>query len=219
MYSIIVPCYNEAQNIAALLGKVSQKKGAEVIVVDDGSSDETAEIVGRFVRGKQNVKLIKHRQNLGKGAAILSGLKVAKNDKIVMIDADHQHDPAEIEKLVGLLGNADLVIGSRFLNGKNKMPLHRLVANFLVRLVVWKVTDPLSGFRAFKKSRVKFSAKDFKVELDMLFNAFEKGCKVTETPIKVIYKENKSSKISKLHLAVPIYLSLFIYALRRALSG
>jgi len=149
--SVILPAYNEA----AIIGRIveqSQKatnEQAEIIVIDDGSTDETAKIA-------QNASaiVIKHPYNKGNGAAVKTGAKLAKHDIVVFLDSDGQHDPDDIPLLVEMMDRYDLVIGTRDFKGKDG--LHRNIANKFYRrlasyLTEQKILDLTSGFRVFRK--------------------------------------------------------------------
>lgn len=150
--SIVVPAYNEKECIGGFLGKlkpVAKKIKAEIIVVDDGSSDGTAGIVK-----KKGVKLIQHPYNKGYGAALKTGIKAASGDTIAITDGDGTYPSSDIAKLVGEIGKYDMVIGDR--SGSRHIPLLRRPAKWMLRhlaqyVVKKKIPDLNSGLRAFKK--------------------------------------------------------------------
>ncbi|MBI5158769.1 glycosyltransferase family 2 protein [Candidatus Micrarchaeota archaeon] len=190
--TIVVPAYNEAENLTPLCEKL-KRMNARVVVVDDGSTDRTGKIAKRF-----GFKVVRHLVNKGKGAAMKSGVAASETDKIVLMDADNQHDAEEVYALVKALDKADLVVGDRFAKSV-KLPVHRSVANNLIRSVLkakTKVNDPLCGFRAFRKSKLDFEHKGFIADVEMIFNAVEKGLVVAQAPVTVNYdiKEKSSSK-------------------------
>jgi len=149
MITAVIPAYNAEKTIGNIV-KRTKKYVNEVIVVDDGSRDSSA-----LIAKKEGAKVVIHPRNLGKAAAIVTGLKQAKGI-IVTLDADLQHLPEEIPKLVEPVqeGTADLCLGSRFLGNPESMPLHRKFTNYLSKVAIrirtgqW-ITDVQSGFRAF----------------------------------------------------------------------
>lgn len=192
--TIVIPAYNEAENLTPLCEKL-KRMNARVVLVDDGSTDRTGKIAKRF-----GFKVVRHLTNKGKGAAMKSGVEAAETEKIVLMDADNQHDAGEILALVKALDDADLVVGDRFANSP-KLPVHRSVANNLIRSVLkakTKVNDPLCGFRAFRKSKLDFEHEGFVADVEMIFNAVEKGLRVTQAPVTVNYDiaQKSSSKTS-----------------------
>lgn len=195
---VAMPAYNEERFIGTLVLK-ARKYAARVIVVDDGSTDSTAEI-----SGMAGAFVIKHTENQGKGAAVQSILTEVKKempDVLILLDADGQHNPDEIPRLVkAVLDGSDLVIGSRQLV-KKSIPSYRRVGQkvllFSTRFLTRKkITDSESGFRAFSRRAIdelELSQKGFAVESEMIAVAEEKNLKVTEVPITVQYKGDSST--------------------------
>ncbi|MEM4389729.1 MAG: glycosyltransferase family 2 protein [Candidatus Micrarchaeia archaeon] len=212
-YTVVIPAYNESANLPLLLEKL-KKVTRDVIIVDDGSTDRTAKIGKRF-----GFKVLRHWRNMGKGAAIRSGLRAAPTEKVVLMDADNQHSPYDIPALLRKLESADLVIGDRFARGVT-MPLHRRLANALIRAIVGlrapHIRDPLCGFRALRKSRVKFEEHGFDADLGMLFDALDCGLRVETVPVSVSYaiEPKSTSKTSALLAGVKEYAGLLACALR-----
>ena len=125
LISIIIPCYNEKNTILKILNKVkNQKINKQIIVIDDSSTDGTTNILKKNFK-KKGFKLISHKKNLGKGAAIKSAKKFIKGDIVIIQDADLEYDPNEYPNVIGpiLNGKADIVYGSRFQGGQP----HRVV--------------------------------------------------------------------------------------------
>ncbi|MBI3914115.1 MAG: glycosyltransferase family 2 protein [Chloroflexi bacterium] len=147
--SIIIPAYNEEASIAGVLDSLREwRERAEVIVIDDASTDRTAAIAETA-----GVRVLKHLHNKGYGAALKTGIRAAAGDVVVMMDADSEHSAAEIQRLVDALGDYDMVVGAR---GKgSNAPLVRRpgkwilgkVANYLAQT---KIPDLNSGFRAVR---------------------------------------------------------------------
>jgi glycosyltransferase involved in cell wall biosynthesis len=195
---VAMPAYNEDRFIGTMVLK-ARKYAARVIVVDDGSTDGTAEI-SRMA----GADVITHPENRGKGAAIQSIINEAKQDMpdvLIVLDADGQHNPDEIPRLVqAVLDGYDLVIGSRKL-AKKSIPSYRRVGQrvllFSTRFLTRKkITDSESGFRAFSQraiAELELTQQGFAVETEMIAVAEEKNLKVTEVPITVQYKGDSST--------------------------
>jgi glycosyltransferase involved in cell wall biosynthesis len=119
--SIIIPCYNEKDSLEQLLTKVKEApvSSKELVLVDDGSSDGTTDLIRNTLASEVD-KVVYHEKNMGKGAAIRSGLGQVTGDMVIIQDADLEYDPMEYPKLIGPItdGKADVVYGSRFLGGK-----------------------------------------------------------------------------------------------------
>lgn len=195
----VSPAFNEERTVASVV-KGALKYVDEVVVVDDGSTDNTGEEAS-----KAGAIVVRHPRNLGKGAALKTGFKVALKrgaDIIVSLDADGQHDPDEIPRLLSVLknGNFDIVIGSRFLGDVSSMPAPRILSNTITSKILnllfkMPVTDSQSGYRAFKREvieSVKFSDPRFAAETEILIVANRKGFRIGEARIKTLYGEEKS---------------------------
>jgi len=148
--SVVMPAYNEETAIGAILTSLkSIPEVDEIIVVDDGSSDRTTEVVALF----PHVHLICHPYNIGNGAAVKSGIRAATGDVIVLMDADGQHPPEEIPRLIQNIGQFDMVVGAR--SDASQAARHRTLANRLFNgyasyIVGYRVPDLTSGFRALR---------------------------------------------------------------------
>lgn len=198
--SVVIPAYNEARKIGSVV-KASAKHADEVIVVDDGSKDSTAEKAS-----KAGARVVQLGRNMGKGVAIRAGVRAAKHDIVVLMDGDGQHAPSAIPSLVEPLrkkGRACLVVGNRFHKGYEKVPeyrSHRIITNVLSRIAMIMMTgidirDPLCGFRAVRKStwrKLKLKRKRFEFEVEMLDKAKRIGCSIKQVPIPLIYGSEKS---------------------------
>ncbi|MHA1754624.1 MAG: glycosyltransferase family 2 protein [Candidatus Odinarchaeia archaeon] len=201
MIFAVIPAYNEEKLIKDVI-KETKKYTDKIIVVDDGSIDNTASVAK-----EEGVILVRHPFNMGKGAALKTGFKKAIElgaDIIVTLDGDLQHDPREINRLVYYLknSNADIVVGSRFLTRKNisLMPGQRILSNMITSAILKfffrvPVTDSQSGFRVFKASALRvLDAKDkkFAAETEILIDAKQKGFIIKEVPISIRYGHEKS---------------------------
>jgi glycosyltransferase involved in cell wall biosynthesis len=153
--SIILPAYNEAEVIGSVVRAVLAvaRDDWEIIVVDDGSSDETAERAAA-----DRVQVIRHPYNKGNGAAVKTGLRAATGDLVCLMDADGQHDPAQIASLLEALDTYDLVIGARQDGGGGGGIFRRIGNAFYNRLATYlsnrKVLDLTSGFRAAWRDKI-----------------------------------------------------------------
>ena len=192
---IIVPAYNEEKNINEVLLKLTQNYN-NIVVVDDASTDKTAGIVKKFP-----VTLLQHQINRGQGATLETGNQYALQqgaDIIVHFDADGQFLVEEIEDLIKpiIYEGYEIVLGSRFLEKKSKMPwLKKYIIHLIARIVNRiffgiKLTDPQSGFRALSAE----ATKKIKIEQDqmahcseILHKAFKYKLKIKEIPMTVIY--------------------------------
>lgn len=198
--AVLLPAYNEEIAIASMI-VLSSKYADEVIVIDDGSTDNTVEI-----SEKVGATVLHHNVNKGKGVALKTGFDYAKDfDIVVTIDADGQHNPDEIPNLIQPIidGDADIVNGSRYLDGfDNDTPKYRRVGQTVLDTATniaskVKLTDTQSGFRAFSSSSLKyfeFNPEGFGIESDMIIEAANNNLRIVETQISVRYDVNTSTE-------------------------
>jgi len=203
-----IPAFNEEATIArVVIG--SSGHVDKVLVCDDGSSDMTGEIAERL-----GAEVVRHERNLGKGAAIRSLFDFAKRhgaDVVVTIDADGQHDPDEIPKLVEpiLTGKADIVIGSRSLKG-SEMPRYRSIGRRALDQATVaaghvKVADTQSGFRAYSKEAVEsLEVTEFGIGVDSEIIVKAGGLRLAEVPIGCRYKGVKGSTYNPITHALSV---------------
>lgn len=198
---IVLPAYCEEKVIKKVIESIKKEGYNNIIVVDDGSSDNTykeAKLTGVIV--------LKHPINRGKGAATQTGIDAAKllnADIIVTMDSDGQHDPKDIKNLIKpILNNkADVVIGSRMLTPKD-MPKSRLIMNKIANLITYiffgvMVSDSQSGFRAYNKKAYTsvYTYQDrYEFESEMLGQIKNAKLRIKEVPIKVIYTDYSKNK-------------------------
>jgi dolichol-phosphate mannosyltransferase len=210
---VIVPTYNERENIGPLVELALQQAGGlEVLVVDDNSPDGTAEVVEQLMRQNPRVHLLKRAGKLGLGTAYIEGFKwgLARGyDFFMEMDADFSHDPREIPNFLAAMEDADVVLGSRYYRGIRVVnwPLSRLVlskaASYYVRVITGlPVADPTGGFKCFRRSvleaieldRVRSNGYAFQVE--MTYKAWMKGFRIKEIPIMFTDRFAGRSKMS-----------------------
>ncbi len=203
----ILPAYNEEVAIGTMVLR-TKLYADQVIVVDDGSNDKTAKVAKLA-----GAVVIRHPVNKGKGAALRTGFEAAAQNGttiIVTIDSDGQHNPAEIPKLVApiLAGEADIVNGSRYMNGNGRnTPIYRRAgqkvldsfSNFNSKI---KISDTQSGFRAFAVYTApvfRFKSNGLAIESEMLSDAANAGLRIKEVDIGVRYDVDGSSEHPLMH--------------------
>ena len=200
--SVIIPVYNEEDTIETLLNRVKNVSvEKEIIVVDDGSTDRTGEILKR----QDDIKVITHPQNLGKGSAIRTGLKYATGDIILLQDADLESDPKDYHRLIEPIvdGKADVVYGSRFLKPfEVKSRLRYLAVRILTItaniLYNAKITDVATGYKVFNAgilTSLNIKAKGFEFCEEVTAKLRIKGYRIYEVPVSYHPREPKLSKI------------------------
>ena len=205
MVSIIVPVYNEEKSVGKTLRQIEQLHlllpSMEVIVVDDGSTDQTASEVAKF----PFVKCIAHGENRGKGAALCTGFQAATGDIFVIQDADLEYPPSNIPKLLKpiLNGGADVVYGSRFRGSQEGMSFSHYVGNRILSLTARllyraPITDVMTGHKCFKRDFIKpkrLRENGFEIEIELTARLFKEHCRFTEVPIEYSKRTIGSSKI------------------------
>ncbi|MCR4324819.1 MAG: glycosyltransferase family 2 protein [Candidatus Curtissbacteria bacterium] len=218
---IIVPALNESPVIFKVLKslpkKINGSTKVEVLVVDDGSSDNTFQEARRA-----RVHVIRHLINRGLGAAIKTGMHWAQKngaDIAVTFDADGQHNPKDINKIIEpiISKKADVAIGSRF-RKKQNVPFDRFIINWLanfVTLLLFGVysTDSQSGLRAFSKkalAHIDFKADRMEFSSEILLEAKRNNLKVKEVPVSAIYTQYSRRKGQKNTNAIPVFLKSLI---------
>lgn len=200
---LIIPAYNEGETLDRVLASIREADlGVEVVVVNDGSRDDTAEVATRC-----GATVLSHPFNLGYGAALQTGYKYAlqaRADLVIQMDADGQHIPGEFPDLMApvVQGELDLVVGSRFLGktGYQMQPIRKLgreVFKGIARLAGLTVSDPTSGFQVLNRRVLEVYARDFfptdYPDVDVLLAAYRHGLRVGERPVHMLEEERAST--------------------------
>ncbi|MFH0989716.1 MAG: glycosyltransferase family 2 protein [bacterium] len=202
MIAIVIPAYNAADTISSLLWRLSQyvDKNA-MIVVDDGSRDNTAELAKKY-----STTLLQHDRNKGKGAALRTAFEHCRVNKsieaVITMDADLQHRPEELPQFFEAWRNlrTDIIIGSRR-RENSSMPFHRKVSNSITSYLVsvrtrQRIPDSQSGYRLLSKrviDSVRFESDGYEAETEILIDAASMGFTIGSVPIETIYNEARSS--------------------------
>ncbi len=197
--SIIIPAYNEAEGIRATIDELLsfvEKRNWEILVVNDGSTDETLSILSEF----ESLKIVNHPVNKGYGASLKTGIENASADTVVFFDGDGQHNPEDIPKLLGKLPGADMVVGQR-LKGSSGVWVRKpgkwvlgKVANFLANR---KIPDLNSGLRAIKRdiigSMLEIFPDGFSFSTTSTIAFFKLGYSIAYVPITTRGRVGKST--------------------------
>jgi glycosyltransferase involved in cell wall biosynthesis len=222
---VVIPAFNEADTIRDVVCAIpSQIRSIPVstVVVDDGSTDGTGDIAASC-----GVYVVRHSINLGVGAATQTALRAAQKldaDIVVTMDGDGQHDPGEIERLVGCLMDYsfDVVIGSRLLN-PHGMPVSRIAANLLlnaVTFVVYRkiVSDSQSGFKAFSRQavdRLELRSSGYEICSEIVGEIYRKKFCYKSLPVRAVYTDYSLAKGQHFLNAINLILGLFVRWMRR----
>jgi len=211
---VIIPTYNELENLPRLLPEVLAKDHSiDILIVDDNSPDGTAGFVEREMQTNSKLHLVKRPSKQGLGTAYIAGFKYALQhnyDYIFEMDADFSHDPNEILKFLVEIKNADLVIGSRYVTGVNVInwPMRRLLLSWFANLYTRFITgmpvhDATGGFKCFRKEVLekinldKVRSNGYAFQIEMNFKAWKNGFKLKEIPIIFVDRVKGKSKMSK----------------------
>ncbi|MFC2143582.1 glycosyltransferase family 2 protein [Candidatus Aenigmatarchaeota archaeon] len=215
MVSVIIPVYNGAPFIGNTLKKIDKRK-YDIIVVDDGSTDDTSKVVKSL-----GYSVVRIKKNSGKANACMTGLRKSKHDICVFIDGDDQHDPREIKKLLKKMKNFDMVIGERCYKD---IPSQRKISNSYARILVNYITgyrfrDVLCGFRAVRRSKfneLQLKRGGYFFECEMILEAKRKDLKITTADVNVNYDTGSRMGITK-SMAVAAW--LFKEMIKKSIRG
>ena len=211
---VIIPTYNEIENIERLLNILMQQpEHLEVLVLDDNSPDKTANIVKSMQESNPRIHLIQRPRKMGLGSAYVTGFKYALKegfDYIMEMDADFSHNPEDVARLLEAAQDKDLIIGSRYSNGVNiiNWPIKRLLISYFASKYVRYITgmpikDPTGGFKCFHRKVLesidldKILSDGYAFQIEMNFRAWVKGFRIQEIPIIFTERLNGVSKMSR----------------------
>jgi len=212
---VIIPTFNESENIARLIVTIlDQDSRLEVLVVDDGSPDGTGAIVEALAANDPRVHILHRPRKMGLGTAYIAGFKWSierKYDLTFEMDADFSHDPGHLKNFLHVVETADLVLGSRYTGGKVSVvnwPINRLLLSYFANIYARWVTglpvfDSTGGFKCYRRSvlaaidldRVRSNGYAFQIE--MSFRAWKKRFRIVEIPIIFVDRTEGHSKMSK----------------------
>ncbi|MGH7899812.1 MAG: glycosyltransferase family 2 protein [Candidatus Binatia bacterium] len=191
--SVVIPVFNERQTLTEIVARVRRElagRDAEIVVVDDGSTDGTRDLLGSL----SGVRVIEHERNQGKGAALRTGFAAVTGDVVIVQDADLEYDPRDYGKLLEPIedGRADVVFGSRFLGGPHRVLLFwHYLAN---KLLTWlsniltnlNLSDMETGYKVFRRSvldKIHIRSDRFNFEPEITAKVAKARCRVYEVPI------------------------------------
>ena len=211
---IIVPTYNERENIERLIERaLFQDARLEILVVDDGSPDGTGAVVQGIAAVNSRVHLLPRASKLGLGTAYLAGFRWALERDYALIlemDADFSHDPVHLPQFLDAARNADLVVGSRYQQGRVTVvnwPIARLILSYCANIYARRITglklwDATGGFKCFRREVLAAINLDdvrsngYAFQIEMSFRAWRKGFRIVEIPIVFVDRSEGSSKMS-----------------------
>jgi dolichol-phosphate mannosyltransferase len=212
---VIIPTYNERENISRIVPMVlEQDQRLDVLIIDDGSPDGTGALANEIAASNPRVNVLHRSGQLGLGTAYLAGFKWASErgyDWVFQSDADFSHDPAHLPAFIQGLQEYDVVIGSRYLQGRVTVvnwPMSRLLlsyfANMYARVITGlPVADATAGYKGFRRDVLqtidlgRVESEGYAFQIEMSFRAWKKGFKLAEIPIVFVDRSLGESKMSK----------------------
>lgn len=218
--SIVIPMYNEEKSIGRVISGIPKLPNYEIIVVDDGSTDNSRELAQKF----DNVTLFVHENNMGYGKALLDGIFYASGDIIITLDSDGQHEPRDVVNLIKPIieNKADIAIGSRYMgNYYYKLPFSSRIGEAFIEFMLKvlfnvKVQNNQGGFRAFKSKTIHPLFRDiqfngFEFATETIIRAKLKKYNIKEAPINVYGREYGKSRIKLMKLLFSLIHCLLHY--------
>jgi len=211
LISVIMPCYNEATTLRAILAQVrAVQLEKEIIVVDDHSSDDTYQILCDEAAADPSLRVVRHPTNRGKGAAVRSGLARARGEIVIVQDADLEYDPRDYYDLVQPIadGRVNVVFGSRFLGRHTGMYFWNAIGNkgltFLTNFLFnsW-ISDMETGYKVMRTEimrDLRLKSDDFRLEAEIAAKVLKRGERIYEVPVSYLgrtYEEGKKMKPSQ----------------------
>lgn len=224
--TVVIPAYNESRRLPPTLRTVERylregNRRSELIVVDDGSSDDTAAGVDQMIREGLKLHLLRHDGNRGKGAAVRTGMLAATGDIVLFTDADLSTPIADAERLIAALeAGADVAIGSRALD-RSLIEVHqpwirdrmgRVFNLFVQAILLPGLKDTQCGFKAFRRDAARdlFSATEadgFEFDTEVLYRARRSGLKIREIPVH--WRNNPDTRVNAVSDSARMLLGLF----------
>jgi dolichol-phosphate mannosyltransferase len=211
---VIIPTYNELENIRKIIPAVLNKnENIDILVVDDNSPDNTGKYVEEKSRVEPRIKILKRPYKMGLGTAYISGFKYAIDnnyDLVFEMDADFSHDPNDIPHFLEEIKNADLVLGSRYIYGVRVLnwPMRRLLLSYFASLYTRLITglpvyDTTGGFKCFRIEVLKtinldkVKSNGYSFQIEMTYKAYKKNFRIKEIPIVFTDRAKGKSKMSR----------------------
>lgn len=211
---VVIPTYNERDNIVRLAGEIlRQHPSLQILFVDDNSPDGTGVLADELSAADSRISVLHRAGKLGLGSAYREGFRVALQmgaDYLIEMDADFSHDPTVLPVFIDTMQKCDLVIGSRYLNGVSVVnwPIRRLILSYFASVYTrfitgLKIMDCTSGFKCFRRSVIesidldKIRSDGYSFQIEMNYRCMEKGFKIQEVPIIFIDRHAGTSKMSK----------------------
>ena len=224
--SVVIPAFNESRRLPPTLRTVERylrasNRRSELIIVDDGSSDDTAAVVDRMIAEGLKLHLFRHDANRGKGAAVRTGMLAATGDLVLFTDADLSTPIADVERLIAALdAGADVAIGSRALD-RSLIEVHqpwirdrmgRVFNLFVQAILLPGLKDTQCGFKAFRREAARdlFNATEadgFEFDTEVLYRARRRGLKIREIPVH--WRNNPDTRVNAVSDSARMLLGLF----------
>lgn len=202
--AVIMPVFNEAGTVSEVLDRVRDHFAGEVIVVDDGSVDDTPRVLAR----RSDVAVVRLDHNCGYGCALRIGFDVARElgiDRVVTMDCDGQHEPEHIPQFLSLLDDVDIVSGSRYMPSSrafgvaappDRRELNERVSAEINRVTGWRLTDAFCGFKSYRTAslgHLRLTEAGYAMPLELWARAWQAGLTVLEMPVERIYCDRNRS--------------------------